>query len=129
MLFMINISQALDVSWNTHTHSPTNSLTAKTNYFISTDKVRFKSSQVLTLLCSPLLFYAQGSILNTNPLQLSCEIKQMTCFDIWEGSILPHILGVASHALKGCLPQPELTPRVLGLHLLAKGSCGISSCD
>lgn len=129
MLLMIDISQVLDFSWNTLSLSPTNSLRAKSNCFISADKVRFKSSQIPFPLGSPFLFYAQGNILNTNPLQLSSEIKQMTCFDLWEGSVLPHISGVASAALKGCLSLPELTPRVLRLQLLAKGSYGISSCD
>ena len=120
MLLMIDISQVLDFSWNTLSPSPTNSLRAKSNCFISADKVRFKSSQVPFPLGSPFLFYAQGNIFNTNPLQLSSDIKQMTCFDLWEGSVLPHISGVASAALKGCLSLPELTPRVLRFQLLAK---------
>lgn len=55
-----------------------------------------------------------------NPLQLSYEVKQMTCFDIWEGSVLPPILGTISTALKGCLPLPELIPGTLGSSSLPK---------
>ena len=56
MLLVIDISQVLDFSWNTLSLSPTNSLRAKSNCFISADKVRFKSSHILfhlaLLFCS-----------------------------------------------------------------------------
>lgn len=102
MLLMTDISQVLDFSWNTLSLSL--QIPSQQNQIASSVLTKSGSSQARFLLHLALLSCSMHKATSsTQTLQLSSDIKQMTCFDLWEGSVLPHISGVTSAALKGCL--------------------------